>query len=307
MQINDFIESRDIADYWEKIGYKPSPIECAYLVWQSHLQPVDKKIAAWEEILQNFTDCALLSSDSPMRSSFPKKYADSLHAFLRAYIAMHKQILAEFYRSEDDAAYYDSDGNLDFGPYHTASECIGCALQWISPPHCTRAAASKSWFGGGKRITFFIRADGVVMEINAVGLSEREEKLLDAFSDMHFDFPVPFRKGDIVASKYSPYAWDEGNEVPFVLHRIAGTQDGDPHADLDNLFCMGAYGYFCDFHGGAQYDQIENYLALEYYRGELTTTRQILQMYSDYEKGKIDKAALSEIERSIKDGKNRLE
>ena len=145
------------------------------------------------------------------------------------------------------------------------------------------------------------------MEINTVGLSEREEKLLDAFSDMHFDFPVPFRKGDIVASKYSPYGWAEGDKVPFVLHRIAGMQDGDPNAELDNLFCMGAYGYFANGYGGAQYDQIENYLALEYCRGALTGARQILQAYSDYEKGKIDKEALSEIERSIKDGKNRLE
>ena len=177
MQINDFIESKDIADYWETIGYKPSPTECAYLVWQSHLQPVDKKITAWEEILQNFTDCALLPSDSPMRSSFPKKYADSLHAFLRAYIALHKQILAEFYRGGDDAVYYDSDGNLDTGPYHTAAECIGYALQWISPPHCTRAAASKSWFGKEKNITLSIREDEAVMEINAVGLTESEEKL----------------------------------------------------------------------------------------------------------------------------------
>ena len=56
-----------------------------------------------------------------------------------------------------------------------------------------------------------------------------------------------------------------------------------------------------------QCDQIENYLALEYYRGELTTTRQILQVYSDYEKGEIDKEALLEIECSIKDGKNRFE
>ena len=302
MQINVFIESKDIADYWKKIGYKPSLTECAYLVWQSHRQPVDKKIAAWEEILRNFPDCALLPADSPLRASFPAEYADSLHTFLRDYIALHKQILAEFYRDGDDAAYYDSDGNLDTGPYHTAAECVEYALQWISPPHCTRAAASKSWFGGEKSITLSIRADGAVMEINAVGLSEREEKLLDAFSDMHFDFPVPFRKGDIVASKYSPYAWDEGNEVPFVLHRIAGTQDGDPHADLDNLFCMGAYGYFADGYGGAQYDQIENYLALEYYRGDFAGARQILQAYSDYEKGKIDKAALSEIERFIKEG-----
>ncbi len=307
MQINDFIESKDIADYWETIGYKPSPTECAYLVWQSHLQPVDKKITAWEEILQNFTDCALLPSDSPMRSSFPKKYADSLHAFLRAYIALHKQILAEFYRGGDDAVYYDSDGNLDTGPYHTAAECIGYALQWISPPHCTRAAASKSWFGKEKNITLSIREDEAVMEINAVGLTESEEKLWDVFGGMHIDFLIPFRKGDIVVSKYSPFTWDEKNEVPFVLHRIAGTQDGDTNTGLDNLFCMGAYGYFCDFHGGAQYDQIENYLALEYYRGELTGVRQILQAYSDYEKGKIDKAALSEIERFIKDGKNRLE
>ena len=301
MQINVFIESKDIADYWKKIGYKPSLTECAYLVWQSHRQPVDKKIAAWEEILRNFTDCALLPADSPLRSSFPKKYADSLHAFLRACIALHKQILAEFYRDGDDAAYYDSDGNLDTGPYHTSAECIGYALQWISPPHCTRAAASKRWFGGGKNITLFLRADEAVMEINAVGLTESEEKLWHAFDGMHFDFPIPFRKGDIVASQYSPYAWDEGNEVPFVLHRIAGIQDGDPNAELDNLFCMGAYGYFADGYGGARYDQIENYLALEYYRGDFAGTRQILQAYSDYEKGKIDKAALSEIERSIKE------
>ena len=39
----------------------------------------------------------------------------------------------------------------------------------------------------------------------------------------------------------------------------------------------------------------------------ILATALILQTYSDYEKGKIDKAALSEIERSIKDGKNRLE
>lgn len=301
MQTNDFIESRDIAGYWEKIGYEPSPTECAYLVWQSHLQPVDKKIAAWEEILRNFTDCALLPADSPLRSSFPKKYADSLHTFLRAYIALHKQILAEFYRSVDDAAYYDSDGDLDSGPYHTPAECIGYALQWISPPHCTRAAASKRWFGGEKSITLSMRADGAVMEINAVGLIESEEELLDAFSGMHFDFPVPFRKGDIVASQYSPYGWAEGDEVPFVLHRIAGTQNGDPNAELDNLFCMGAYGYFADGYGGVRYDQIENYLSLEYYRGELTGVRQILQAYSDYEKGEIGKEALSDIERSIKE------
>ena len=137
------------------------------------------------------------------------------------------------------------------------------------------------------------------MEINAVGLSEREEKILDAFSGMHFDFPVPFRKGDIVASQYSPYGWAEGNKVPFVLCRIAGTQDGDPNAELDNLFCMGAYGYFSDGYGGARYDQIENYLALEYYRGELTGVLRILQAYSEYEKGKIGKAALSKMERSI--------
>ena len=49
MRIDDFIESRDIAVYWEKIGYEPSPMECAYLIWQSHRQSVDQKIAAWEE------------------------------------------------------------------------------------------------------------------------------------------------------------------------------------------------------------------------------------------------------------------
>ena len=301
MRIDDFIESRDIAAYWEKIGYKPSPTECAYLVWQSRRQSVDQKIAAWEELIRDFTDCALLPSDSSQRSACPQKYANSLHAFLRDYIALHKRILADFYRGGDDAAYYDSDGNLDGGPYHMAAECIGYALQWLSPPHCTRAAACKRWFGGGKSITLSIREGGAVMGIDTVGLSESEEELWNAFEELHFDFPVPFRKGDIVAAQYSPFARDEQEKVPFVLHRIAGARDGDARAGLDNLFCMGAYGYFADGCGGVRYDQIENYLALEYYRGDLTGTRRILQAYSDYEKGKIDKVALSEIERSIKE------
>ena len=47
MGILDFVDSRDIRGQLRSIGYKPSTVEAAYLVWFSKNAPLEQKCEAW--------------------------------------------------------------------------------------------------------------------------------------------------------------------------------------------------------------------------------------------------------------------
>lgn len=299
MQIKKFLESEDIYAYWQEIGYRCSPIGCAYIVWQSPLQPVAEKFAAWEELLQTLPDRPLLPEDSPMRTSFPQEYADSLHSFLRAYLALQRRVLAEFYRSGDSADYFEDGDDMEFGPYSSAEACIRGALQMLTSRR-TRAQVCKRWRGEEREIVLSVRADGAVMDVSEKGLPEEEEKIWGFFSGLHLDFPIPFKRGDFVASSYSPFTWVEGGEFPFVLHHIAGVQDGTHSEAFDKLFCMGAFGYFASPSGAVTLEPVENYLALRAYHGDFTGAYRILEPIAAFDRGEIDLKRFIEIYRSLK-------
>ena len=50
MGILDFVDSRDIRGHLRSIGYQPSTVEAAYLVWFSKNTPLEQKCEAWREI-----------------------------------------------------------------------------------------------------------------------------------------------------------------------------------------------------------------------------------------------------------------
>ena len=52
----DFINSPDIREHWQKIGFVPNALETAWLIWQSNKLTVAQKHSAWEEIISNMPD-----------------------------------------------------------------------------------------------------------------------------------------------------------------------------------------------------------------------------------------------------------
>ena len=59
MKAIDFVNSKDIREYWEDIGYKPAALESAWLIWQSKNHTVAEKHEAFEKIIKTTEDYTL--------------------------------------------------------------------------------------------------------------------------------------------------------------------------------------------------------------------------------------------------------
>lgn len=96
MDIYNFINSKDVAEYLKSINYNFSIMEASYIVYQCHNTTLKQKIEAWQEIIKTYPDC-----------SYKRKRIDieSMHQFLRSYIFLKQRGLENFYRNNDEAVY----------------------------------------------------------------------------------------------------------------------------------------------------------------------------------------------------------
>ena len=84
MEVIEFVNSKDIRDYWKEIGYEPSALESCWLIWQGKNQTLNKKHLAWKNLIDSSTDCSIPAGVFDM----PQK---SLHNFLRRYIKIDEE------------------------------------------------------------------------------------------------------------------------------------------------------------------------------------------------------------------------
>ena len=57
MRINEYINSMDIRNYWDEIGYKPSAPEAAWPIWQGKNQILYEKHDPWKELMSEICEC----------------------------------------------------------------------------------------------------------------------------------------------------------------------------------------------------------------------------------------------------------
>ena len=319
-----FLNSKDIAEYWYKIGWNSycTPLQSAYIVWQNHTKTLEEKHAAWREILGTMPDCPVAIGHRKTNMDISDVLAGSLHEFLQAFMRLQNQLIGRFYQKGDHAVYRyrvlyegDEDWSKDHWLYDTAEECfadVNADEDLIPSIVCIQL--TKQWIGENRTITLSVKTDRAVMDIDAQELNEAENNLLQAFEWMWFDFPTPFGKGDIVVSKYSPWGWNLYADEPFVLmllcswgsneYKINGipekmgcykTADGfrEYHRENGDGTDMTAHGYFQNEDGSIYYECMHHYLDLEYYREEPQGTRRILKAFSSFEKEEIDSDLLA--------------
>ena len=316
INITSFLNSKDIADYWRRIGFICTPLQSAYIVWQNHTKTLQEKHAAWREIVETMPDCIVAEGHRKTHMGISDALAESLHAFLRAFMQLQNQLIERFYRKGDHAVYSyrvlydgDKDWSEDRSLYDTAEECfedVHADEDLISS--IVYIQLTKQWIGENRTITLSVNADKTVININAQKLDEAEYDLLQAFDWMWFDFPTPFKKGDIVVSQYTPFFYSLYEKEPFVLTDLCswGSQElkingypdkngGYAHADRQLRYHrenadetdMTAYGYFQWEDGRVYYECMHHYLDLEYYREEPQGVRRILKAFSSFEKEEI--------------------
>lgn len=325
MDYYKFINSRDIEEYLRKMKYEFSPMQCAYLAWASRRADLEKKREAWQEIIATMPDSPV--ERRPNCVGWP-----SLHGMLRGYMAVQDKYLALFHQSRDNAVYtyavedgfYLEEGGQIFA---RESDCCKVAMRFLKYEYGPDAVCITKHYmnpGGSEPKPVQIRVDYTKDEhirgISLTGFSpcdyesgeavftlpeewlmtEEEENLWGySFAGMYFDFPTPFRKGDVLYDRFS-------HGKPFVLmgmvpwckkNNASWTFDG--HGDMIAWGCC--YDKNAHFLVG---DYTVNYLDCEYFYSNhchrsIAGEERLLEIYAMHMRDEIDTWTLLDYYRRI--------
>ena len=305
MDLYRFINSIDIRDYHKKIGYKYNALEAAWIVSQSQGLTLDQRHEAWMWIVDNLPDMKV-----ELGRENNRYYGKSLHKILVAYMKMQREFIAElkcdFAISENRLYVYKP----CYRCYNGTSYDIGVKGFYSSWDSCLKAIAenemhhhiysvivaqvdvdsSRSFYRGGG---IEVAVDGTILDtMNGDRCcNAADEYLVDVprmFSDFYLDFPVPFKRGDIVCLHEFP----ANNPQPVVLTDAGLSQatKGKKKTGLDSsdmIFCGYEMGRATDGYLGIINEVWWNYMDLEYYRGELKGHERALNAVSSWLKGEF--------------------
>lgn len=282
MDIFRFINSRDIRECLKIRNYPFTSLEAAWLIYQCRCATIKEKHEAWQELIQTMPDCAV--AERPHTA-----HHESLHQFLKEYIRTEDEILDWFFRNEKDAIY-----NCEFWEY--AMWCPG-GEYFDSFQKCLKAYTDrrlgKMTFKITKQIlnsdqcTYVIfSADNEPLKFDTSWYPEGGDEILyGVLGGLEFDFPTPFTKGDILCES-EVYEMNPSLRADlFVITDLPACSKNESYRDGCR---MKVWGFFLKYDGTLQYEDMYNYMNLEYFRGELSGKKRILKALSNHIKGEID-------------------
>ena len=282
--ILQFVNSRDIRKYLGEIGYTFSALEAAWLIWQCRDSTLEERHRAWRRIIAKYPDCPI-----PERmNTVPQP---SLHRFLEEYMDMENRVLERF-RDPDGAVF-----QVEYH-FHRAEPVMENRVYSRFEPEKMMWCNRMPMDGPDEdalHSCFSVRLDAQkqIMEVdpNPSLLNERDKELeMDVFPGFWFDFPTPFRKGDILWDPQKPDGLCGG---PFVCtsinhHGLADEKRFEYLRRQADTSDMQANGLFVSAEHGVYGESMSNYMNCEYYPKELINIERLLTPFSTYEKGKID-------------------
>ena len=187
MDIYNFINSKDIDRYLRSINYEFSPLECAWLIWQSRRATVNDRHEAWSEIINTMPDCEI------------PNYKDSLHTFLRNLISAEKNAVQRFFEKTEHSFYtgtvtaIDGAEGIDNTAFVSLEDCIS-SLNDLIDSDVLYYNITKS------KLENEVYRDYIVVHLNAnknvahIIMDDFE----NVFNKLTVKFPLPFKKGDIL-------------------------------------------------------------------------------------------------------------
>ena len=289
LDVFEFINSKDIKEHLKKIDYKFNSLEAAWLIYQCKSATIEEKHTAWKELIRTMPDCKI----EKRMNTIPQ---ESLHGFLRKFIDYEEKIFDEYFTPTENWIYtvewleqntWFSSDKL-YKTFEKAQQELLEEFKDWERKYIYRITKQK--LESKQYITVYFDKNN---EPYDYGICEYPEELTEilygVFDGLWFDFPTPFRKGDILCQ----YDLD-GKETsgfcrgPFVMKGITPDEGRDWTRKDGDTTDMNAWGYFQYDDGTIYYEVMYNYMNLEYYRGELIGKRRIIKALSNFIKEKID-------------------
>mgnify|MGYP004506650827 CR=1 FL=1 len=323
MNIYKYIRSKDVREYNEKIGHKFTATESAFLVWLNYEITLKDKHDAWREIMREMPD-----EEVPKRVN--ADYAPSLFALLNKFIEADNRLIDEFYKKDERAVYSyryickgDSSFGEDFGRIYSDLGYIQGELRKDSDLGIICVEYTKKYISSHyRKIMLKTDGSGNVTSVDGdfiqgLDLSLKKDEF---FEGLWIDVPTPFRKGDIVCSRKTPFGYNiYSDSKPFVLLSLANwsakdaEERGEKLSEKDkawkdkhlkylkeygDITDMTACGYFLSsdyndrFTGEFYHEVMHDYVDLEYYRGEFNGGERVLLPIKYFLGGDIDEETL---------------
>lgn len=286
MDIIRFINSRDIREYLRKCDYQFTALEAAWLIYRCRSATIKEKHAAWQELIRTMPDCAVAERPNTVPQS-------SLHQFLREYIRTEDEILERFFREEEHAIYncevrecsmWNPIGKF----YDSFQKCLKAYtdLHWEK----MKFKITKQIVNRGQSTDVIFSSDNEPLEFDTDWYPEcGDDILFGVFGGLWFDFPTPFKKGDILCDpKLSEMESDGLCPGAFVMLDNSSQNASENTRLYGDESDMNVCGYFQNMDGTIYHEVMSNYMDLEYYRGELSGKKRILKALGNYVKGEID-------------------
>lgn len=222
MDINRFMNSKDVAKHFREVGFEPNAAEAAYLVEICERATLEEKVEAWQEIIDTMPDC-------PMGWNHNVKKRKSAHEFLRDYIDLQGRLLDMF--SESDGYIYFAHKmrwakkpdwlNLENDdlwteewpkPFSTLSGCIDHLKAEINEGGDEydryRIAKVKVDFHSDSyqyhQNEILLDGQFRPMGVWIGGLDERDYELETTLAFSFYKMPIPFKCGDLVIDRTDP-------------------------------------------------------------------------------------------------------
>ena len=278
-EICEFINSKDIAKYLFDIHYNFSSLEAAWLINQCKRLNMAQKHAAWTRLINE-------NKDMPAKWAIIKRlesYSDvtSVFELLERCMKLEKELLAEFLLDDEDFVYtYECYSNFDAcwteydGTifrnidilYESIETCnYDAGLYDEDPINCNDIIRiTRHMLDMPDFITMDFNINRIPMRLVRDEMMHRghydKYYILRIFDDMWFNFPVPFKKGDMVYLK---------SVGPFELE--ATTYDHckeDPKYVGFDTTDMNAWGLFKNKAGVAYHEVTDHLMDLEYYKND---------------------------------------
>ena len=294
MSIFDFINSPDIREHWENIGFVPNTIESAWLIWQCNTLTVAQRHSAWEEIISNMPDCPI-----PPSSHYPEQ--PSLKGYLRELIDKQNEARDDFFQVSE-TAYYNgglqttNSNGWDPTAFTTFDACVEHLDHYeFDPEKNLRYEITKFKLAGQEYTEEYTAVFDSNMNMMAI-----ESMYFDnIFSKLYFFFPLPFEKGDILVrsqNKTTTIAVENPCWENVVVYLSHGCENDPSQATYEDMKLKGYFGYF----DGVRLESKHSYLDFEFVKGNLEGTNRFLTITSEFLKGKLDISDYAEMYHLIK-------
>ena len=311
------IPSQNIREHLQKIEYKFSALEVAFLLWNNKNITISQKHGYWNTLTKEM-------SDEEIKRRINTDPYPSLHDYLRAYKETQNALLAEFYDEKNAVYSYrfycegDNDWCENYKTVYPTYNAAYSALKEDFDLPIVKVEIKKQRLDEPKRIiTVMMTKDEKPTDIDVLGATKQESDILyGVFEGLWLDIPLPFKRGDILQAKRSYYDCETEDSKPFVLescHNWSAKEYKEngvllsrerarnidwsvyrhrKNGDISDTFPCG-YALSDGFVRGANklYRHVldgTDFLSLEYYKGELTGANRLLSLLSKRMKNEID-------------------